>query len=104
MQVAVAHLAVEILVVEHGAAGVVQLGDQMPVGGAPDSCSRRSSAPRLAGSVKVPVTDALVPPIATSACTGKGCLASCKASIPPTLPSPLVASPLNLPSTFQPNT
>ncbi|MDT4863667.1 hypothetical protein FQZ97_983850 [compost metagenome] len=71
---------------------------------APDSFSRRSSAPRLTGSVKVPVTAARVPPIVTSACTGNGCLSSCRASMPPTLPSPLVARPLYLPATFQPNT
>lgn len=70
----------------------------------PDSFRRRSSAPRLAGSVKVPVMAALVPPIDTSACTGKGCFGSCSASMPPTLPSPLVGRFLNLPSTFQPKT
>ncbi|MNS80489.1 hypothetical protein D3C72_1141690 [compost metagenome] len=85
-------------------------GNVTPVSGyncaidAPANFRRRSSAPRLAGSVKVPVTDALVPPMATSAWTGNGCLGSCMASMPPTLPSPWVVRPLNLPSTFQPKT
>ncbi|CFN23595.1 Uncharacterised protein [Bordetella pertussis] len=55
---------------------------------APASFRRRSSAPRLMGSVRVPATAIRVEPMATSACTGNGWRASRSASMPPTLPVP----------------
>ncbi|MNG06451.1 hypothetical protein D3C84_896920 [compost metagenome] len=61
---------------------------------APESRSRRSRAPRLRGSVRVPASAIRVSVICMSACNGNGRLASCSASRPPILPLPESGWPL----------